>query len=394
MRSRRLFSLQALTGTVSLALHAPLLAQLAATPHGRPAGKLRIAQSASLSGPQSDAGLGFSKGAKAAFAAVNAAGGVHGRLIEFVSEDDGDDVNRTLRNTEQFLAMGEGTLALIGYTGTASTKAAIPLAKAAGVVMFAPITGSDDLQAEFHPHVFFVRGTHSDEILKILQHLTTIGSQRIGVLHPADSLGQRKMALVMDFASRHQLPVPKSVAYDTRSPDMTVAAKALREGQVQTVLHLTSSQYSGQLLKALDGVHEPGAAALNHYGVSNINATDLVRVAGKAAHGFVIAKRVPNPAGTSTIVAEFRSAMQAQPSASKADVASAAALEGYIAARLLIKALWNAGPRVDRAALRNALEALGRQEMGTFAVAYGPGKHRGSSFVDLAMVRDDMTVAR
>lgn len=381
-------------GALSAVAYVPLVhAQGSPAPQARAPSRWRIAQSAALSGPQAEVGLAFNAGASAAFEAANAAGGIHGRLIEFVSADDGYDANKAVQNTTQFLAGGEELLALFGYTGTASTKAVMPLTKTAGVVLFAPISGSDALQTDNQSHVFFVRGTYSDEITKILLHLTTIGCQRIGVFYQDDGFGQGALALVKEYASQHKLPAPRPVPYNPQSPDIPAAAKALQDGQIQAVVHLSSAQYSGKLLKELDlSVASRGRSY--HYGVSIINAKDLMREAGKAANGFVIAKRVPDPGGATPIAADFRRAMQALRSNSKDDLSSAAAMEGYMAARLLIKAMQNAGPKIDRAALRTAVEGLGRQEIGPFTLAYGPGKHRGSPFVDLVMVRGDLTFAR
>ena len=396
MQSRRTFSLNALIGALSAGSFVPLVhAQSSSAPKASAPGRLRIVQSAALSGPQAELGLAFSVGAKAAFAAANAAGGIHGKLIDFVSADDGYDANKAVQNTAQFLSGSEAPLALFGYTGTACTKAVMPLAKAAGVVLFSPVSSNDILQSENQPQVFFVRGTHSDEITKILTHLSTIGSQRIGVFYSNDDFGQGKLALVKELASQQKLPVPKAVPCDPLSPDIPAAAKALKEGSLQAVIHLTSSQYSGRLLKELNGSGLAVQSRLHHYGISSISAADLVREANKSAHGFVIAKRTPNPSGSTAIASDFRLAMRALRPGSKDDLSSSgSAMEGYIAARLLIKAMENAGPKIDRAALRKAAEGLGRQEIGPFTLTYGPGKHRGSSFVDLAMVRDDLTIAR
>ena len=56
----------------------------------------RIGQSVDLSGPLGDLGRAMHLGAMACFAAVNAKGGVHGRPIELVAQDDGYDVKRSL----------------------------------------------------------------------------------------------------------------------------------------------------------------------------------------------------------------------------------------------------------------------------------------------------------
>ena len=53
---------------------------------------LKICQSTALTGPLGDLGSAMHQGAKAAFAAANARGGVLGRKIELVTLDDGYDI--------------------------------------------------------------------------------------------------------------------------------------------------------------------------------------------------------------------------------------------------------------------------------------------------------------
>ena len=67
-------------------------------------GAIKIAQSTALTGPLGDLGSAMHQGAKAAFAGINARGGVHGKAIELVTQDDTYDVPKALANVEQFLA--------------------------------------------------------------------------------------------------------------------------------------------------------------------------------------------------------------------------------------------------------------------------------------------------
>ena len=53
-----------------------------------------------MSGPLGELGQAMHQGAKAAFAAINAKGGVHGRAIELTVADDGYDVKRALANVQ------------------------------------------------------------------------------------------------------------------------------------------------------------------------------------------------------------------------------------------------------------------------------------------------------
>jgi len=56
---------------------------------------------AALSGPSSALGQGMREGILAAFAEINAKGGVHGRRLELTSRDDGYDPDRFSRPDHQ-----------------------------------------------------------------------------------------------------------------------------------------------------------------------------------------------------------------------------------------------------------------------------------------------------
>ena len=61
-------------------------------------GAIKIAQSTALTGPLGDLGSAMHQGAKAAFAGINARGGVHGKATELVTQDDTYDVPKALAN--------------------------------------------------------------------------------------------------------------------------------------------------------------------------------------------------------------------------------------------------------------------------------------------------------
>jgi branched-chain amino acid transport system substrate-binding protein len=56
-------------------------------------------QAAALDGPSSALGQGMRQGILAAFAEINARGGVHGRNLKLISRDDGYDPDRSVEQT-------------------------------------------------------------------------------------------------------------------------------------------------------------------------------------------------------------------------------------------------------------------------------------------------------
>ena len=67
---------------------APSFPRLAAAEDGVTANRIVLGQAAVFSGPAAQLGIQMRNGIKAYFDYVNDAGGVHGRKIELVTEDD------------------------------------------------------------------------------------------------------------------------------------------------------------------------------------------------------------------------------------------------------------------------------------------------------------------
>ena len=120
--------------------------------------RILFGQSAAFSGPARELGIGMHVGILAAFAEVNRAGGVHGRLLELTTIDDTYEPELAIANTKQLIGE-ESVFALIGAVGTPTSRAAVPVAAAADVPYVGPFTGAAFLRdAATLPNVVNLRG--------------------------------------------------------------------------------------------------------------------------------------------------------------------------------------------------------------------------------------------
>lgn len=90
-----------------------------------------------LTGPPALLGVAHNLGVKAAIAEVNAAGGIHGRKLRLISEDDGYVPSRTIQGVRK-LINSDKVFALTSVSGTAQAQAAMPLIQQAGLPAMAP----------------------------------------------------------------------------------------------------------------------------------------------------------------------------------------------------------------------------------------------------------------
>lgn len=95
-----------------------------------------------LSGPIKSWGVPATNGAKLAVEQINAAGGIHGRKLRLISEDDGYDPKKAVLQTQKLIELDK-VFAIVSAMGSATTLAPMPLVQAAGLLHLFPITAAE-----------------------------------------------------------------------------------------------------------------------------------------------------------------------------------------------------------------------------------------------------------
>jgi branched-chain amino acid transport system substrate-binding protein len=140
-----------------LAVTTPLAAradEIGVSPHA-----ILFGQAAALEGPSSALGQGMRQGILAAFAEINAGGGVHGRKLQLVSRDDGYDPDRSVAQTKRLIE-DDKVFALIGAVGTPTAIATVPVSRASSVPFIGPFTGAEFLRAPELDNVVNIRASY------------------------------------------------------------------------------------------------------------------------------------------------------------------------------------------------------------------------------------------
>ncbi len=339
-----------------------------------------IGQSVVLSGPMAANGILYAQGIGLHFDAVNAHGGIAGRKLRLVIEDDAYNADRCKENTRQFLDR-EGVVALLGYAGTGNTMACAPLAAEAGVPMVAPLTGAPELRDDNGRYLFHVRASYVDEMKQMVQHLTTVGVRNIAIAYQDDPFGRSGLRSAELALSAFDL-TPVAVGTITAgSYDATHAAAEVAAAGPAAVILASAGTASVNFIRAY---HETGRTA-QFFGLSVVSSNQLVDELGDLADGVVISQVVPPP--TSRALQIVRDFQRDIATTGKEVEMNHTTLEGYIAARVLVEAIRRAGTAVDAEAIVSGLESLKRYDVGGFEVDFGPDRREGSQYVELSMVR-------
>lgn len=364
---------------LSLALLAPWGA-LRASP-GVTDSEIVIGQSLGLTGPLAAMAPELVNIAKTYIDGVNAQGGVHGRRIRMVTEDDGYKPENSVRLVGKMIAQ-DHVFALANLTGTANVGAVLPLLAKENppVPLISPFTGADLLREPPINHVFNVHASYGDEVEKLVQHLTTLGVQRISVLWMNNGFGKDGLAGARKSMEKRGLKLHSDAPIQADSSDVQQAVQILSATEPDAIIMITAGAPTVAFIKAYRKV----SRAARFYTTSVMGSQSTIQALGPDGIGVVVTSVVPFPWSQSMPVArEYREVLK---KAGMEATVSFIGLETFINAKVMVEGLRRAGRDLTRPRFTQAMESMQRFDVGGFEVDFGKGARQGSRFVDLTII--------
>ena len=347
-----------------------------------------IGQSAVFSGPVADTGNHYRAGIELCFDKVNKAGGVNGRKLELTALDDAYDPKRTAANTHTLIEQNK-VFALIGYTATANLIAAMPIAEAAKVPVFAPLVGTTSFRQKHNHYLFHVRASYQNELSRIAQQLSVVGSDNVAVVYQDSAFGKSNLDTLLPLLQAQKLKVAKTLPMAIDASSAADIATQITQANAGAVIMIMAGKMSEVLIRDLKAAGV--GSTIYTISVGIVDAKGAATRLNGALRGVVTASIVPSPRlERYGIVKEYRQAI----ASSGAKIDNYTVLEGYIAAKVFVEGLRRAGRTPTREGFIAALEGLGKYDLGEFRVEYGPSNHNGSSFVELEMYTGDGNLIR
>jgi ABC-type branched-subunit amino acid transport system substrate-binding protein len=344
--------------------------------------RIRLGQSAPLTGPAAQLGLQMNRGARIFFERLNAQGGIGGRTVELHALDDGYEPERCKANTETFIQKEE-MFALFGYVGTPTSVAALPLVNAAKIPFFGPFTGAEVLRDPFSRYVFHVRASYYAETALIVKQLTSLDLTRIAVFRQNDIYGQAGLDGVVRALKPLKLAPAAIGLVERNSIDVASAVKTIVAAQPHSVVQISAYKSCAAFVREARKAGYGGT----FYNVSFVGTQALADELGKDGLGVVVSQVMPFPFSTVTPIS--REYLDAVRQAGGDAVPNYSSMEGYVAAKVFAEGLKRAGGNPTRESLVTALESMQRYDAGGYMVNFGPHDHQGSTFVDLSMLTGD-----
>jgi branched-chain amino acid transport system substrate-binding protein len=347
--------------------------------------RILFGQAAALAGSSSALGQGMRQGILAAFAEVNAKGGVHGRKLELISRDDGYDPDRSAVQTTTLIEEDK-VFALIGAVGTPTTAATVPIAQAKNVPFIGPFTGAAFLRAPELHNVVNIRASYSAEAEAWVKHLTEdLHVRNIAVFYQDDAFGRDGLAGVKLALQTRNMELAAEGTFERNTKVVGSALRTLMRAEPEAVVMIGTYGPCAEFIKL---AHKSGFNPI-FVNISFVGASALAKELGPEGNGVIVSQVVPFPWDASVkVVADYQAAEKALDPNLKPDFVS---LEGYLSGRLVAAVLELAGPDPTRAEMLRLINDIGRFDISGDVMTFGPTAQDAPAKVFLTVIQPDGT---
>ncbi|WP_309128293.1 branched-chain amino acid ABC transporter substrate-binding protein [Microbacterium sp.] len=150
---------------------------------GSEEGPIKLGMLAPFSGSESAFGDYMQNGAQLAVDEINADGGIDGRELELVVEDDACDATAAVSAANKLVT--EGIVASVGGYCSGATLPTLPIFDEAGIPMVIPAANSNELVKQQLPGVFLINGTGTQQAEAAVTYAQKSGATTVATIDDA-----------------------------------------------------------------------------------------------------------------------------------------------------------------------------------------------------------------
>jgi branched-chain amino acid transport system substrate-binding protein len=332
-------------------------------------------------GSAKENGQNYKQGIDVAFAKINDAGGVNGRLLKLIPADDGFEPSRTVGAMKQLLEKDQ-VFGFFGNLGTPTAEVSVPYALEQRTLFFAPFTGGTVVRHDPPDrYVFNYRPSfmeEADAAVRYLLKIRKLKPNQIAAFGENDAFGDQGFA---GIAKAYRTIGVSDAAilrltYNRNTLDVDDAVNQLRLQKIP-IRAVVMTATTRPAAKFIEKTHDlfPGMIYTN-MSVSGATALsdELMLLGPRFSDNVIVTQAVPAVSGYSSEVLEFKNALGKYYPGVNPDYLS---LEGFIAANILIDAIRRCGPQVDTERLVDMLETTHNLDLGLGApINFGRSEHQ------------------
>jgi len=303
---------------------------------------------------------------------VNDQGGINGRKIRFIYENDSYQPAKTVAAVKK-LVEEDKVFALCGGLGTAHNAAVMDYLVSNNVPHVWPATGTTALAVPLKKNIYAVQLNYTTEATLATQYaLDTMGTKKIAVFYQNDAFGKEGLDAVQAELKKRGLPAATGVSYETADTNFSAQALKLQTSGADTVILYAVPKPGGSIIAEMGKI----GYAPKLLSSSVINDPSIFQLAGTAINGMLIEAYLPAFDDTSNPkIVEYQAFMAKY--APKEQIGGFTEA-GYTYGQVFIEALKRAGKELTREGFMTNLDQM-QNFTGSLvpSLSYSPTDHAG-----------------
>lgn len=351
-------------------------------PAGSQATPIKIGAIVSLTGSYAGLGDPQKKTIEMEVKRVNDAGGINGRPIQVIIEDDGTDNTKAVAAATKLIEQDK-VVAIIGATGTGQSMAIRDLVDRAGIPQVS-MAGGNAITGKFDPMVFQTAWSNGLVVPYTLEYLKKQGITKVGIIADSGGFGKDGVSVITTEAPKYGITVVSNQSFNLGDTDMSAQLTNIKNSGAQAILMWTAGAEAATIVKNASqlGITIP---IYGSHGNARQQFADGVGAAGNGlrfAAGHVL---IPSTYGTDTPEFKTATAFIDNYKTAYGQAPSTFAGHAYDALYIIVGAAKTLSGDFTPSALRDAIEKTsGFPGIGGM-FTYTPTDHAGLTAKDLTM---------
>jgi branched-chain amino acid transport system substrate-binding protein len=339
-----------------------------------------------LSGIFAAVGVPAVNGANLRFEEANANGGVHGRQIRFVVEDNGYQIPRAMQGYNKLLNRDQ-VFAMLLSLGTPMNIAGFKLLDPKGIPNVSPLTAARQMLQEPVDNKFIGFSSYYDQVRAGVTYLAEeFDAKEVCSMHIPSDFGKEIKEGTVDIAAELGLTY---AAETTHKPDELDFVGSLTKLKAEGCDIVTMALGVRQGITVVGTAKKLGWEDVKFLNTSAGFLEVVAAVPGGVTDGLYAA------AGWADLIAraddEAPAKFIADYEAKFGQPAGGFAMLGYSAANTVVNALEAAGPDLTQESFIKAMETLNYFDALTDTqITYGPEDHRGADDIVISVVENGL----
>jgi len=350
---------------------------------GSSADTIKIGAIVSLTGTYAGLGAPEEKALKLEVQRINDAGGINGKKVEVIIEDDGTDEAKAVAAASKLIDQDK-VIAIIGATGSGQTMAVRGSVDKAGIPQVS-MAGASAITANFDPLVFQTPWSNKLVVPFELAYMKKKGITKIAVISDTGGFGKDALAVLKASVGAAGVTIVSDQTFNVGDTDFSAQLTKIKGSDAQAMLLMSSGKEAAAIVQAAKqlGIKVP------IYGTHGNARMEFIQGAGDAAEGFIFpAGKILLPESYGKDTEEFKVAtdfIDRFSAANAGEKPSTFAGHAYDAINLIAEAAKRVSGELTPAALRDEIEKTSGMVGigGTFT--FSPTDHNGLTEKDINM---------